>query len=188
MKKWLSLVAFLVVLLLISNGCSKKQIEKKGFLQVSPHCYVYVAKGLTPWHGLGANAGFIVGEEAVLVVDSRFAPSLAEKLLKDIRSITDKPIKFLVNTHYHPEHTWGNEVFRREGATIIGTEETIRDMRRFSPYYIDYYKNFKRDVYSLIEKITLTPPDTVVRDEMTLDLGGLDVVIRKVKNERRRTY
>jgi len=177
-----SIVVFLSLLIFISYGCSKRQIEKRGLIQVSPHCYAYVAEGLSPSQGLGANSGFVVGERGVLVVDSRFAPSLAEVLLKEIRSVTDKPIRFLVNTHYHPEHTWGNEVFKREGAVIIGTDETIRDMKQYTPYYLEYYRKFKRNVYSLIERVNLTPPDTVVRDDMKLNLGGVSVVIRKVEN------
>jgi cyclase len=63
--------------------------------------------------GQGGTISVLVGADGVLLVDSQFAP-LTERLVAAIRAITDKPIRFLVDTHVHPDHTGGNEIFARE--------------------------------------------------------------------------
>jgi len=67
----------------------------------------------------GGNAGFIVGEEAVAVVDTFQDPQPAAALLADIKKITKLPIRFVVNTHYHLDHVNGNDVFAAAGAVIV---------------------------------------------------------------------
>jgi len=66
----------------------------------------------------GANAGFIVGDEAVVVIDTFENEPAAKALLGEIRMVTKLPIKFVVNTHYHLDHVAGNAVFAKEGAVI----------------------------------------------------------------------
>ncbi len=67
----------------------------------------------------GSNAGFVIGDDGVLVVDSFFHADAARALLGEIRRITDKPIRYVVNTHYHIDHVSGDAVFKAAGATII---------------------------------------------------------------------
>jgi len=70
--------------------------------------------------GAGGNIAASVGEDGIVIVDDQFAP-LAEKIqraLKDI-GVTDKPVRFVINTHYHGDHTGGNEPFNNAGSTII---------------------------------------------------------------------
>lgn len=67
----------------------------------------------------GANAGFIIGDEAVVVVDTFENAPAAKALLGEIRMLTKLPIKFVVNTHYHLDHVAGNAVFAKEGAAIV---------------------------------------------------------------------
>ena len=67
----------------------------------------------------GANAGFVIGDEAVVVVDSFENAAAARALLGEIRMLTKLPIKFVVNTHYHLDHVAGNAVFAKEGAAIV---------------------------------------------------------------------
>jgi glyoxylase-like metal-dependent hydrolase (beta-lactamase superfamily II) len=59
----------------------------------------------------GSNAGFIVGSDSVLVVDTFIGVEPAKELLAEIRNVTDLPIRYVVNTHYHLDHTGGNAVF-----------------------------------------------------------------------------
>ena len=68
------------------------------------------------------NAGFVILEHGVLVFDTHFTPEAGRQLLDDIRSITPKPVRYIVNSHYHPDHTHGNQVF--SGASIIAIKET----------------------------------------------------------------
>ena len=80
-------------------------------LQVRPNIYMLV--------GGGGNTTIQVGDDGILVVDTKLAP-VAEKLLKAIRSVSDGTIRYIVNTHYHPDHVGGNAVIRAAGATIAG--------------------------------------------------------------------
>jgi len=68
--------------------------------------------------GAGGNIGVSVGEDGVFVIDDQFAP-LSKKILTAIKALSDKPLKFLVNTHYHGDHSGGNENMAKAGAVII---------------------------------------------------------------------
>ncbi len=75
--------------------------------------------------GQGGTISVLTGPEGVLLVDSQFAP-LTDKLVAAIKKISDKPIRFLVNTHVHGDHTGGNENFAKLGATIFSRDQ-LRD-------------------------------------------------------------
>ncbi len=68
----------------------------------------------------GANAGFVVGDDGVAVIDTFENEAAAKALLAQIRSLTRQPIKFVINTHYHLDHVAGNRVFAQQGAVIVG--------------------------------------------------------------------
>jgi cyclase len=67
----------------------------------------------------GGNAGFVIGDDGVLVIDTFQDPRPAKALLAEIRKLTPLPIRFVVNTHYHLDHVNGNDVFAAAGATIV---------------------------------------------------------------------
>ena len=73
--------------------------------------YARLHEGLT-------NAGVIVGDDGVLVIDSLRVPSFARDLIQDVRHLSDKPIRYVIDTHSHWDHSWGNEEF--PDSTIIG--------------------------------------------------------------------
>lgn len=74
--------------------------------------------------GAGGNIGVSVGEDGIVIVDDQYAP-LAPKITTALRSITDKPVRFVLNTHYHRDHTGGNEIF---GATApLVAHENVRN-------------------------------------------------------------
>jgi cyclase len=77
--------------------------------------------------GTGGNIGVVVGTDAVFVVDDQFAP-LSPKILAAIRSITADPVRFVVNTHWHFDHTGGNENMQKAGALIFAHENVRRRM------------------------------------------------------------
>lgn len=68
----------------------------------------------------GANAGFVVGDDGVAVIDTFENEAAAKALLGQIHSLTHLPIKFVINTHYHLDHVAGNRVFAQQGAVIVG--------------------------------------------------------------------
>ncbi len=67
--------------------------------------------------GSGGNIGVSVGDDGIVIIDDEFAP-LAPKIIQALNGITDKPIRFIINTHYHGDHTGGNEIFGRTGTII----------------------------------------------------------------------
>src|SRR5579862_5433537 len=67
----------------------------------------------------GGNAGFVIGDDGVLVIDTFQDPRPAKALLAEIRKLTPLPIRFVVNTHYHLDHVNGNDVFAAAGAVIV---------------------------------------------------------------------
>jgi len=77
----------------------------------------------------GSNAVFLVTEEGVLVIDTRTHPRDGRDLLDRIRKLTDKPIKWVINSHFHGDHHMGNSVFKAERATFVAQKETARLMR-----------------------------------------------------------
>jgi glyoxylase-like metal-dependent hydrolase (beta-lactamase superfamily II) len=72
--------------------------------------------------GQGGTIGVLVGPDGIFMVDSQFAP-LSQKISAAIRQISDKPIRFMVNTHVHGDHTGGNENFAKMGTTIFARDE-----------------------------------------------------------------
>ncbi len=67
--------------------------------------------------GAGGNIGASVGDDGIVIVDDQFAP-LAEKIQEALKGITDKPVRFIINTHYHGDHTGGNEFFQKQAPII----------------------------------------------------------------------
>ena len=79
--------------------------------------YARLHEGLT-------NAGIIIGDDSVLVIDSLRVPSFARDLIQDVKTITEKPIGFVIDTHSHWDHSWGNEEF--PDATNIKPQKTAQ--------------------------------------------------------------
>ncbi len=78
--------------------------------------------------GEGGNIGVSVGKDGVIIIDSQFAP-LSAKINSAIGKISDQPIRYLVNTHYHLDHTGGNENFANGGTVIIAHDNVIKQMK-----------------------------------------------------------
>src|SRR3954447_23284635 len=84
--------------------------------QVGPGVYAAIDG---PEHKSGSNAGFIIGDDGVLVVDSFFNPDSTRALVAEIHRLSPKPIRYVVNTHYHVDHTGGDQVLKDAGAVIV---------------------------------------------------------------------
>ena len=82
--------------------------------------------------GQGGTIGVLAGPDGVFMVDAQFAP-LSEKIAAAIKQVSDKPIRFLVNTHVHGDHTGGNENFGKMGATILARENLRNRLEHPNP-------------------------------------------------------
>ena len=109
-------------------GYVNAQGEPPEVIETSSHVFTRMADGVYQVTGTGevylmSNAMMLVGDEDVLLVDSHVTPNAANALLRSVRAVTDKPVRYLVNTHYHFDHAHGNQVFP-EQVEIIGHEYT----------------------------------------------------------------
>src|ERR687895_1863000 len=86
-----------------------------------------LADGVYALRGRGGNIGVAIGSDAVFVVDDQFAP-LTPKILAAIAALTDRPVRFVVNTHWHFDHTGGNENMGKAGALLVAHDNVRRRM------------------------------------------------------------
>lgn len=119
----------------------------------------------------GSNAGFIVGRRGVLVIDTRLNPAMARELGALVRSVTDKPVTHVVNTHFHGDHTFGNQVFA-DRAEIIGSTVTQNKLTEEGEDHQLWISGHFPVDYSEVE---ITPPDTAFDGSITLGLGDRSV-------------
>jgi cyclase len=122
----------------------------------------------------GANAGFVIGDDGVLVVDTFENPEAAKLLLAEIRKLTPFPIKFVVNTHYHLDHVAGNSIFTKEGAVVLAH----RNVRTW--IHTENLKFFGKDIQpeqkTLVEGLAL--PTIVYDSDVEVFLGSRRVRVR----------
>lgn len=86
-----------------------------------------VAGNVSYIEGSGGNIGLLHGDDGVFLIDDQYAP-LTVKIVAAIRTVSQEPVRFLVNTHLHPDHTGGNENFGRMGTAIFGHDNTRKQM------------------------------------------------------------
>jgi glyoxylase-like metal-dependent hydrolase (beta-lactamase superfamily II) len=144
--------------------------EKIEFIKLSDNAYAYTAEG-------DPNSGVIIGDDACMVIDTTATPAMAQDLIKRIREVTDKPIKYVVLSHYHAVRVLGASAYFAEGASEIiasrGTYDLI--VERGAQDMQSEIERFPR-LFNAVETIPgLTWPTMVFERELTLHLGTLEV-------------
>jgi len=122
----------------------------------------------------GSNAGFIIGSNGVVVVDTFQGVAPAQTLLAEIQKLTKLPVRFVVNTHYHLDHTGGNAVFQKAGATILA-QRNLRGWLRTENLKF-FGANPKPEAKAQVEALVL--PDMVYTDAVDIYLGNRLVQVR----------
>ncbi|MEE9409258.1 MAG: MBL fold metallo-hydrolase [Polaribacter sp.] len=101
-----------------SVQCQKKEVKIETAKLTNQ---VYMLKGQ------GGNIGLFIGDDGIFMIDDQFAP-LSAKILVAVKNITDKPLTYLINSHWHGDHTGGNENMQKEGALIVAHKNVRKRM------------------------------------------------------------
>jgi glyoxylase-like metal-dependent hydrolase (beta-lactamase superfamily II) len=120
MKILITVLSLCVPLLVLAGQYPPSAVDMQ-LKQVSAHVYYVQGKAgiATDNEGFISNAAAIVGPDGVVVVDALGSPSLALKVLGELRKVTDKPVRRVIVTHYHADHIYGLQIFKDQGAEII---------------------------------------------------------------------
>jgi glyoxylase-like metal-dependent hydrolase (beta-lactamase superfamily II) len=139
--------------------------------QVAPGVYAAIGGPMA-----GSNAGFVVGDDGVLVIDTLGFPEAGQALVEAIRKATDKPIRYVVDTHYHIDHVSGNAAFKAAGATIIGHRNVPGWIHSENLHL--FGANISPAMRTQIEQ--LVPPERTIDRPLTLMLGKRKVEVRPI--------
>lgn len=181
-------IVFFALITILAGACSKElshlAVEKKvldnyvnSSVEMKLHKVsdrVYYVRGIpgiaTDNEGFISNAGFVVTSEGIVVYDSLGTPSLAKKLIENIRTVTKLPIKKVVVGHYHADHIYGLQVFKEIGAEIlapIGYEEYMN-----SPFAAERLEERRFSLEPWVnEKTRLLHPDRVIKESEQFTVG-----------------
>ena len=175
MRKQLVTSGKLLVLVLVLFAFCDHAFAAEKLTQIAENVYAYLdTKNSSKDNSFGANAGVIIGKEGIVVVDSLISAKEAKRFIRDIRSISRKPIKYVINTHYHLDHAFGNSEFAKLGAVIIAQENARKAMEKSA-----------RETLKHIGEYGLTPNDMKgttpaypvlsYGDRMTINIGGQQI-------------
>ncbi|MEM7222828.1 MAG: quinoprotein relay system zinc metallohydrolase 2 [Pseudomonadota bacterium] len=124
--------------------------------------------------GAIANIGFIVGEDSIAVIDSGGSARQGEKLLAAIRAVSDLPIRYVINSHMHPDHVFGNHAFLGEAPQIVGHAKLPRALTARGEFYL---QRLEETLGEVAADTQVVPPNVIVEGTLEIDLGSRPLVI-----------
>ena len=170
-----------VLALLVAFGTStlsQAQGQELPVSEVAPKIFVHtgqIALMTRENDGATANIGFIVGDNAVAVIDTGGSVREGEKLLAAIRARTDKPVRYIINTHGHPDHVFGNAAFVSSGTVFVGHRNLPQALAVRGPFYTDAFRRIMGE--QLLDGVRMIPPTLLVDGTTKLDLGSRTLTV-----------
>jgi len=144
----------------------------EGLTKIADGVFSYIdEKKPIPARSFGANAGIIVGRDGIVVVDTLISSKDAQRFIRDIKAVSDKPIKYVVNTHYHLDHALGNSDFTTLGATVVSHMNCKKNLRANSSTILQRAKNYGLTDEHL-QGTRVVEPSLIFNDKMEIDLGN----------------
>ena len=122
-----------------------------------------------------SNASFVVGSEAVAVIDTSGSAAMGQDLRDAIRSVTNKPIRYVINTHMHPDHVLGNAAFKQDQPTFVGHYKLARALGTRREGYLTSNKQMLGDAAFAGSEIIL--PTLAIKEPTTIDLGDRTLLL-----------
>jgi glyoxylase-like metal-dependent hydrolase (beta-lactamase superfamily II) len=159
----------------VKTFASQADLEEKrvSFDKLSEHAYAYTAEG-------DPNTGIVIGDDAVMVIDTQATPLMAQDVIRRIREVTDKPIKYVLLSHYHAVRVLGASAYKAEGCEqIIASQDTydliVERGEQDKASEIGRFPRLFRNVETV--PAGLTWPTITFNRKMTLWMGSLEVQI-----------
>jgi glyoxylase-like metal-dependent hydrolase (beta-lactamase superfamily II) len=151
------------------------EVKQVTFSQLSEHCWAFTTEG-------DPNTGVIIGDDAVMIVDATATPVMAQDVIKRVREITDKPIKYVTLSHYHAVRVLGASGYKDEGLEqVIASQDTYDLIVERGQQDMDSEIGRFPRLFNNVESVPgLTWPTLTFNKEMTLYLGDLEVKIMQV--------
>jgi len=158
-------------------GATPASEYKMSAKQIAPNVYAV----LTPARdfpnpenkGWNSNTAFVVTADAVLLFDSGSSQTIGEALKRTIATVTDKPVRWIVNSHGHGDHWLGNAAFSRPDLAIFASETVTKRVRNESE---DWIERFNRMTNGATGKSSVVVPNTLINERTEKVLGGVRVI------------
>ena len=166
----LALITAALATLFLSSTSTVAAERRVEFKQVAPDLYFLFDFD-------SSNAVVLATDEGVLVIDTRQHPRDGQDLIDRIRKITDKPIKWVINSHFHGDHHLGDPPFKALGATFVAQRDTAALMQKTWPKEIARRQAFFKQHDFDPAETRLVMPDVTFDTQMTIRLGGREAVL-----------
>lgn len=166
---------FCILAILLSGTVA--QAQPLALEQVADGIYLHrgvhedLAEG---YHGDIANIGFVIGSKGVAVIDTGGSRAIGQQLYQALRAVTSQPVLYVINTHVHPDHIYGNAAFADEKPQFVGHARLANAMARRQEAYARMNESWLGEAFA---GSVMIPPTRVVDGTLTLDLGDRQLTL-----------